>query len=158
MRIVKLMAAASLLGTMAVAQVSNNQSLNGKYYFRQVLLLTDGTANVTDTRSAGGTLTFDGNGNFTISAQQLIGTNAATALTGSGTYTVKPGGFVTLTNPQRSSATVNARLGATALVGSSTEVGATVFDLLIAMPAATGTLSNATLNGGYWISSLEFLN
>src|SRR5258707_4473300 len=135
MRIVKMTAAAALCAALAAAQVSNNQSLTGKYYFRQVLLVTDGTANVTDTRSAGGTLTFDGNGNFSISAQQLIGTSSATALTGSGTYTVKPGGFVTLTNPQRASATVNARLGATALVGSSTEVGATVFDLLIAMPA-----------------------
>ncbi len=158
MRIVKLMAAASLFGVLAIAQVSNNQSLNGKYYFRQVLLATDGTTNVTDTRSAGGTLTFDGNGNFAISAQQLVGTAAAVTLTDSGTYTVKPGGFVTLTNPQRKSATINARLGATALVGSSTEAGATVFDLLIAIPAATGTLSNATLNGGYWISSLEFPN
>jgi uncharacterized protein (TIGR03437 family) len=49
-------------------------------------------------------------------------------------------------------------LGATALVGSSTEAGSTVFDLLIAMPAAGTTLSNSTLSGGYWISSLEFPN
>jgi uncharacterized protein (TIGR03437 family) len=55
------------------------------------------------------------------------------------------------------SVTVNARLGTGALVGSSTEAGPTVFDLLIAIPAASGT-SSATLNGEYWISSLEFPN
>jgi len=150
------MGVAALFAAWALAQVSNNQSLTGKYYFRHVLLVTDGSTNVTDTRSAGGTLTFDGNGNFTVSAQQLVGTAAAVTLTVNGTYTVKPGGFVTMTNPQRAGSTVNARLGATALVGSSTEAGATVFDLLIAIPAATSTLSNATLSGGYTISSLEF--
>ena len=126
MRIVKSMAAGLLFVALVAAQVSGNQSLTGKYYFRLVLLVTDGTTNVTDTRSASGTLTFDGNGNFTISAQQLVGTAAAVTLTGNGTYTVKPGGFVTMTNPQRAGATVNARLGSTALVGSSTEAGATV--------------------------------
>jgi uncharacterized protein (TIGR03437 family) len=158
MRIVKSMAAGVLFVALAAAQVSGNQSLTGKYYFRHVLLVTDGTTNVSDTRSASGTLTFDGNGNFTISAQQLVGTTAAASITGNGTYTVKPGGFVTMTNPQRAGATVNARLGSTALVGSSTEAGATVFDLLVAIPAATATLSNATLSGGYTISSLEFPN
>jgi len=125
------MGVAALFAAWALAQVSNNQSLTGRYYFRHVLLVTDGSTNVTDTRSAGGTLTFDGNGNFTVSAQQLVGTAAAVTLTVNGTYTVKPGGFVTMTNPQRAGSTVNARLGATALVGSSTEAGATVFDLLI---------------------------
>ncbi len=146
-----------MLAAAASAQVSTNASLSGKYYFRQVLLSTDGTANVTGTTSGSGTLTFDGNGSFTISGQQLIGTTAPAALTGNGTYSVKPGGFVTLTNPLMSSVTVNARLGTGALVGSSTEAGPKVFDLFIAIPVAAGT-SNATLNGAYWISSLEFPN
>ena len=139
------------------AQVSSNSSLTGKYYFRQVLLITDGTANVTAMHSAAGAITFDGNGNFTITnAQQLSGTTSPTPLTGSGTYLVKPGGFTTLTNPLQPSATVNARLGVGALVGSSTEAGPTVFDLFIAIPAPSQTVSAATLNGEYWVSSLEF--
>src|ERR1700687_4903466 len=109
------------LGVAVLGQVSSNQSLSGKYYYRQVLLVTD--ANVTDTRSGTGTLTFDGNGNFTISGQQLIGTGAPVALSGSGTYAVKPGGFVTLANPLRSGVTINARLGVGAVIGSSTEAG-----------------------------------
>src|SRR5271156_3375983 len=82
-------------------QVSTNQSLNGKYFFRQVLLLTDGSTspNVTATMSGAGTITFDGNGNFIVSGQQLAGTTAAVSLSVSGTYAVNPGGFLTLTNP-----------------------------------------------------------
>src|ERR1051325_9057249 len=134
---------------IAVGQVSTNASLSGKYYFRQVLLVADASSNVSDTRSGTGTLTFDGNGNFGVTGQQLIGTSAATTLSLNGSYTVKPGGFLTLSNPLRSGATVNARLGAGALVGSSTEAGPTVFDLFLAIPAATQTTSNATLSGGY---------
>jgi uncharacterized protein (TIGR03437 family) len=147
----------ALTGMAAFGQVSSNASLTGKYYFRQVLLITDGTAQVTSMRSGAGTLTFDGKGGFTITnGQQLSGTASATPLSGSGTYLVKPGGFVTLTNPLQSSATVNARLGVGALVGSSTEAGPTIFDLLVAIPAAAQSVSNATLNGTYWVSSLEF--
>jgi uncharacterized protein (TIGR03437 family) len=149
---------AAFAATLASAQVTSNQSLSGKYYFRHVMLITDGTANVTSTLTGAGTLTFDGNGNFTFSGQQLAGTTPPASLSGSGAYTVKSGGFVTLANPLRSGATLNARLGAGALVGSSTEAGTTVFDLFAAIPAPSQALSNGTLSGSYWISSLEFPN
>jgi uncharacterized protein (TIGR03437 family) len=159
MKSVPLLGFAAAAGIALFGQVSDNSSLTGKYYFRQVLLVTDGTANVVDTRSGGGTLTFDGRGNFTVFGQQLEGTSDPAMLSfGSGTYGVKPGGFVTLSNPLRSGVTVNARLGAGGLVGSSTEAGPTVFDLFLAIPAPVQPTSNATLNGAYWISSLEFPN
>ena len=106
---------------MGWGQLSTNASLTGKYFFRQVLLLTDGSTspNVSTTMSGAGTLTFDGNGNFTISGQQLVGTAAAVSLSGNGTYAVSPGGFTTLTNPLKSGVTLNGRLGQGALVGSS---------------------------------------
>jgi uncharacterized protein (TIGR03437 family) len=144
---------------VAMAQVSSNASLTGQYYFRQVMLITDsGGSNVTETRSGFGTLNFDGNGNVTINGQQLIGTAGPAALTGSGTYVVKAGGFTTLSNPLRAGATVNARLGVGALVGSSTEAGPTVFDLFLAIPVPATPVSLGTLSGPYWISSLEFPN
>jgi uncharacterized protein (TIGR03437 family) len=150
--------ALSMLVGIAPAQVSGNQSLIGKYYFRHVMLITDGTANIIDTRTAAGTLAFDGNGNFTITGQQLVGTTPAVSLAGSGTYSVQPGGFTTLSNPQRLGvSTINARLGAGALVGSSTEAGTSVFDLFVAIPAPAQPVSGA-LNGSYWISSLELPN
>lgn len=146
----------ALAALPAAGQVSGNNSLNGAYAFRQVLLVTDGGSNLSEIRSASGLLTFDGAGRFTIDGQQLVGTAAPAALTGAGSYTVKPGGYVTLTNPLRSSAVVNARLGIGALMGASTEAGPTVFDLLIAVPLPAQPVSNATLNGPYWVSTLEF--
>lgn len=146
-----------MAATAAWGQVSNNQSLNGKYFFRQVMLLTDGSAspNVASTMSASGSITFDGNGNFTVSGQQLVGTAPSASLSGSGTYTVNAGGFTTLTNPLKSGVTLNARLGQGAVVGASTEAGPSVFDIFIAIPAPVGA-SNGTLTGSYWVSTLEF--
>src|SRR5258708_4593510 len=92
------------------AQVSSNSSLNGKYYFRQVMLVTDGGANVADTRTASGTVTFDGNGNLTLTGDLLIGAAAPAQFNSAGVYTVKPGGYVTLANPLRPASTINARL------------------------------------------------
>jgi uncharacterized protein (TIGR03437 family) len=138
-------------------QISTNQSLSGKYFFRQVMLLTDGSSapNVMNTMSGEGTITFDGNGNFAVTGQQISATTAAVSLTGSGTYAVNPGGFMSLSNPLKSGVTLNARLGQGAVVGSSTEAGPSVFDIFIAIPAPVGA-SNATLLGSYWVSSLEF--
>jgi uncharacterized protein (TIGR03437 family) len=148
----------SMLAATSPAQVSGNQSLLGKYYFRHVLLITDNTANIIDTRTAAGTLSFDGSGKFTFTGQQLVGTTPAVALSGAGTYSVDAGGFTTLSNPQRlGTNTINARLGAGALVGSSTEAGTSVFDLFIAIPAPAQPVSG-TLLGAYWISTLEFPN
>ncbi len=142
---------------MSWGQISTNQSLNGKYFFREVLLGTDGSAtpNVNTAISGEGTITFDGNGNFAVTGQQISGLAAAASLTVNGTYVVSPGGFMTLTNPLRSAVTMNARLGQGAVVGSSTEAGPSVFDMFIAIPAPTGA-SNVILLGSYWISSLEF--
>jgi len=139
----------------AGAQVSNNQSLNGNYYFRQVLLIADPSANITGAQSASGMLVFDGNGHFTVTGQQLVGTAPPAALSGSGTYTVSPGGFATLSSPLNLG-TINARLGIGALVGSTTETG-TAFDLFIGIPAAQ-SLSSQTLTGPYWISTFELPN
>src|SRR5690348_561691 len=147
----------ALFSAAASAQVSSNQSLKGNFYFRQVMLITDSAANVTDTRSAWGTLTFDGSGGFTIAGQQMAGTAAPTALSGSGTYAVSPGGFASLTSPIKAG-TINARLGTGALVGSSTETVAGTFDLFLAIPAPAQSTSSQTLSGAYWISSLEFPN
>jgi len=149
---------ASACAVAGWGQVSSNQSLTGKYYFREVLLVTDGSSipNVTNAFSGQGTLTLDGSGNFTVSGQQLVGSTPAQILTANGTYSVSPGGFATLTNPLKAGVTINARLGQGVLVGASTEAGPTVFDMFIAIPAGTNPASNVSLLGAYWISSLEF--
>lgn len=63
-----------------------------------------------------------------------------------------------MSNPLLSGVTMNLRLGAEGLLGSSTEAGANVSDLLIAIHASTEAVSNRALLGPYWVSSLEFPN
>ncbi len=141
--------------SLAMAQVSGNASLSGRYFFRQVLFATDAAGTVTDTRSATGTLTFDANGGFTITGQQLLGAAVPAVLSGNGTYLVKPGGFMTMSNPLRSGATMTARLGVGAVTASTTENG-TVFDVLIAVQAPPAPVNASLLSGTYYLSTLEF--
>ena len=63
---------------------------------------------------------------------------------------------MTLSNVLRTGAEIRGGLGVGALVGSSTEAGGGVYDLLVAIPAAAGTASNSTLSGAYYVSTLEF--
>jgi uncharacterized protein (TIGR03437 family) len=141
---------------LAGAQTLSSGSLNGKFFFRHVSLAMDSTGDLTDPRSLIGTMTFDGAGHYSFNGQQVIGNNAATALSGaSGTYTVDPAGFVALDNPLRSGAKINARLGPEALLGSTTEAADNTFDLFAAIPAPpTGT--TAALSGSYWTATLEY--
>jgi hypothetical protein len=74
--------ALALFATAANAQISNNATLVGKYYFRQVALLTGASASISQTESATGTLTFDGNGNLTVAGMQLVGTAPSANLSG----------------------------------------------------------------------------
>ena len=120
------------------AQTSSNKSLTGKYFYREVLLVTDASQPIL---SGSGSLTFDGNGGFA-----------------GGTYAVDSSGAVTMTDPLRSGSTINARLGTGALIGSNTEAGNNVFSIFVAAPAPTAAVSASVLNGTYWIASLEFLN
>jgi uncharacterized protein (TIGR03437 family) len=143
----------ALLCVMARGEVSGNQSLKGKYNFRHLLLSADASANVTEIRTGSGVITFDGTGGYTATGILLVNVTAA-PLSASGSYAVNPGGYVTMDNPVKAGK-LNARLGATGLVGSSTETGG-VFDMFIAAPAPTQPVSTSILSGPYWISTLEF--
>src|SRR5579871_1969832 len=138
------------------AQTINNQSLTGKYYFRHVSLGTDASGNLTDARSLLGSVTFDGAGHYNFTGQLVLGAGAATSQTGSGTYSVDPAGFVSMSSPIRSGDTVNARFGGEAVIGSSTESVARAFDLFVAIPAPTAATSLSSLTGSYWAATLEF--
>jgi uncharacterized protein (TIGR03437 family) len=142
-------------GGLASAQTLNNQSLSGKYFFRYVSLGTDASGNLTDPRSLIGTITFDGSGHCSYTGTEVIGTGTSTTQTGSGVYSVDPAGFVSLASPLRSGDTVNARLGSSVLLGSTTESADGTYDLFAAVLAPTGTVAS-TLAGPYWAVSLEF--
>jgi uncharacterized protein (TIGR03437 family) len=135
------------------AQTLNNQSLTGKYYFRQVSILVDAAGSVREAHSLLGTLTFDGVGRYSLTGQRLDGTAAAVSASASGAYSVDPAGFTLLDNPLRSGVQINARLGTEALAGAVTESTDGNFDLFVAVRAPA---SGAAFNGPYWTATLEF--
>ena len=145
-----------LLAAPAVSQTLNNQSLTGKYFFRHISLGTNAANQLTDARSLLGTITFDGSGGYSFTAQLDLGIGAPVIQSGIGAYSVDPAGFVTLDNPIRTGETVNARYGTEALVGSTTESAGNDFDLFIAIPAPSSPTNLSSLSGGYWNATLEF--
>lgn len=138
------------------AQTLDNKALTGKYFFRELAVSGDSGGNVTDARSLLGTITFNAAGQYNMTGQQFLGTAPATAATGSGTYSVTPGGTVSLTDPLRNALMMNARFGSEALIGSTTEASDNSFNFLIAIPAPVAPQSNIVLNGAYDFVSLEF--
>ena len=146
--------AALLVASAASAQSLNNPALSGKYFVRQISLVTNDRGAVTDALSLIGTITFDGNGHYTFTGQRLEGSGGAVASNVSGAYSADPAGIVSMDSPLRSGATINARLGVEALLGSSTELTDNTFDLLVAIPAPPSAAP--PLIGPYWMSMLEF--
>lgn len=142
-------------GSTVVLQSFGNQSLTGAYFFRQVSVLTASSGTLSDARSILGTMTFDGAGHYTYTGQLMQGTTLS-APSGSGAYTVDAAGIVTLDNPVRSGEKVNARYSLEAIVGSTTESSSTDYDLFVAIPQPTAPVSNSSLNGFYWVATLDF--
>ena len=150
-----LLVTAGLMG-----QTLNNQTLSGKYFFRHLLLVTDNSGNIADIRSLWGAMQFGGNGSFSFSGQSAAGTAPPAATGGTGSYAVSPAGVVTMTNPQNSTLTLNARWGSVTpgegmFVGSSTDGAGNTFDLLVAIQAPAGS-TPTPVNGAYWVSTLAF--
>lgn len=145
------------LGSLAAAQTLTNAALSGKYFLRHVEFTTDSNGNVTDARSFTGTAQFSGTGTFTVSGTQNVGIFSANPYSATGTYSVAPSGAVTLTNPQKTSLTINARYGIEALIGSSTESTSNTFDLFIAVPAPASTPAPtaASISGTWYAADLE---
>jgi uncharacterized protein (TIGR03437 family) len=153
-----------VLGAVGFAQPPSSTSLSGAYSVRYLGWNTNnGTVGAT---SFSGTITFDGNGGFSVAG---TGASAASSdhslrfLT-SGQYQVLPNGMIQMTNPfdpQSGTTFTNATtvlyggLGNGYLTASSTDT--TYCDILVAIKAGSG-VSNATLNGTYRVASLEFLN
>ena len=144
---------AGLLATAQLfSQTLNNQALNGKYYFRYVLIATDNSANLAGARSLIGSMVFNGTGRYTFTAQHVLGNAAAEPFSGAGSYSIDAAGATAMDNPL-GGPRVSVRLGSEALLGSSTEASDNSFDLFVAIPAPSG---GAVLGGPYWVGTLEF--
>ena len=129
---------------------SNNAALKGNYFVREVMINgQNANGTITTSRSAMGTITFDGAGNF-----QFIGTPANV----SGTYGAGANGFLYITSLLDSTQDAYGTLsgvGPSAFVASATEGGTA--DMMVAIPAGT-TASAASLKGNYTAGYVSFPN
>ena len=142
----------------AVAQPFANATLAGKYHFVQLLTSSSRTGHLLEVQNLGGSITFDGEGRYSVSARRAIGAAAAEPLTVSGTYSLAPNAFLELTNPAQPSVRINARAGANAdvLLGSSTEAAGGVADLFIAVRAPVESAGPVRVQGTYSGARISF--
>lgn len=139
---------------------SGNATLKGDYFVRQVVLtnLDQNTSAVGRAISLTGTMTFDGNGNYTFSGQKMdTQAGSAQSYSTSGQYAVQPNGLAQIQNPIDGQDVVFGAVGAqgpAAIVASSTET--TYRDIFVAIPAGTGD-SNGSVQGSYRAGFIDFL-
>jgi uncharacterized protein (TIGR03437 family) len=153
--VIRIAAWVGLLTAGVSAQTIDNRFLNGKYFFRELIVAADAAGNFSDVRSLMGSIVYDGAGRYTFAGQQNIGSAAASAVSGSGVYNVGASGAGTMMDPIRGNLTLNVRAAAGAVAGSTTETSENVFNLFVAVPAPAGPVSNNSLSGAYWAASLE---
>lgn len=165
-----------ILGLSASAQVgqnfdtSGNGMLKGAYNVRQVLVgnLDQNTSAIGRAVSIIGTMTFDGNGNYSFTGQSMdtqgSGGNPQSFST-SGVYLVAANGLLQIQNPidnylAPGSSNPDFDFGAvgaagpSAIVASSTE--GPYDDIFVAIPASSN-VSNSSLQGNYQTGFIDFL-
>jgi uncharacterized protein (TIGR03437 family) len=130
---------------------SGNGMLNGTYFIRQVLTLTDpNTSAITRAVGLTGTATFDGKGNFNFTGQEVDSTAGGNAksYTVSGTYAVSASGLLQMTNPvDTTDIDYGGVGGAGEIIASATE--GNYDDVLVAIPVGSGGSVQGTYQAGF---------
>jgi uncharacterized protein (TIGR03437 family) len=160
LRHVTLVCSAILMAALpASAQVASNASLKGSYWVRYLGIIGYPTDQAV---SFAGSMTFDGNGNFTVTGVGYYFNGANTALTfsASGVYAVYSGGTFAINNPFTQNAdNLFGGVGVNGIaVGSSTDsgdVGPQYEDLFVAIPQSSSA-ATSTFSGTYRVAGLEF--
>src|SRR5580704_4808128 len=151
---------------------SGNNLLNGTYYVRQVIyVIQDSQApggSVGEAVNMQGTITFDGNGNYTLTNGSYLDASVGTVVTGvtnTGTYAISASGMgyisAVLGNIEVDSTDQIVGLVSLGIfIGSSTENAEGYNDLFIAAPigalgATSPVATNATLNGTYQVAYMD---
>ena len=126
-----------------------NHLLSGNYYFRHVLYAGDGAGNITDAIAVYGGISFDGNGNYTISAMAVEAGRAPGPFAFSGTYTISASGFGFIENPITQDNIFGTVSANGIFTGSSTEATSAYNDMFIAALIPSPTPGNSFFNGSY---------
>ena len=135
---------------------SGNNMLQGTSYFRQVIwILGDQTGSLGEALSIYGTISFDGNGNYSITNASVFDSNAGVqqTLTIKGTYYISASGYGYLSHPVLTSNYVYGFVARGAFIGSSTE--STYNDMFISAPLASPAPTNASFKGSYTMMDFD---
>jgi hypothetical protein len=140
----------------AAAQLPSNATLKGSYWVRYLGIIGSPSDFAV---SFAGSMTFDGNGNFTVTGTGYYNNGALQTLpiSSSGIYSVQSGGTFAINNPfSQNAANLYGGVGVNGIaVGSSTDSSPQYEDLFVAIPQSANA-SAATLSGTYRVAGLEF--
>jgi uncharacterized protein (TIGR03437 family) len=138
---------------------SGNSSLQGTYYFRELAWeVGDNYGDLGDELALFGTITFDGNGGYTISGSILdydSGSNTPQNFPQTtGSYSIASSGLGFLSSPISQGDAIYGLVSNGIFIGSSTEAGFN--DLFIAAPIGAQEATNSTFQGTYAIADIDF--
>ena len=135
---------------------SGDSMLNGTYYFRQVLYVSDEDGDFVDAASVYGNITFNGSGSYSMSGSVCDYNNGCTstasALSTTGTYVIGANGFGYITSPYVTGDLVYGLVSNGIFVASTTETTNLYIDFFVAAPVGSTPAANATLKGTYTIA------
>jgi uncharacterized protein (TIGR03437 family) len=134
---------------------SGNGLLKGTYYFREVFwVVGDSAGDLSQATALYGTISFDGNGNYSVSGAQVYDSgNGLGNFSITGTYTISASGYGTLGSLVTSGGLVYGLVSQGIFIGSSTETG--LNDLFIAAPLASPAPTNSFFHGAYTMVDMD---
>jgi hypothetical protein len=141
---------------------SGNSMLTGTYYFRQVYyVIGDTSGDLSEAVSIYGNVSFDGNGNYSITtASNAVIYDSSSepgVFTGSGTYSIAASGYGFMTSPYATGDVVYGTVSASGIfIGSSTDNSYGYNDMLIAAPLASPVPTLSSFNGSWTAADFDF--
>ncbi len=165
-RILMLLAAGGALYAQTSAPWDNtgNGMLNGAYYFRQLYyVLGDNSGDLAEAVTLYGTITFDGNGNYSITNAQVIDYSYSSgqvanygAFTTTGAYAIAASGYGFLASPYATGDYVYGMVSANGVfVGSTTDTTAGYNDMFVAAQLASPAPTGSTFAGSWTAAVLD---
>lgn len=137
---------------------SGNGLLKGTFQFRQLEAANfdSNSGDLTEAVAVYGTITFDGVGNYSVTATSIdntVSSGSPQKVNVSGTYAIGANGFGYIVNPLDSTDGIYGSVGQGVFIGSSTE--GIVDNLFVAIQPATSP-SNSTFISSYWAGLIDF--
>ena len=146
--------AVAIPASAQVFDFTGNGQLNGAYVFREAIYYADSTGTLSREVVDYGTITFNGSGSYTLTANEVDTTYGPSTYTQSGKYSISASGYGYMTHPYDPGYGV--LYGSVSkdgvFIGSATESG--INDIMIAVPASSAT--NASFSGNYTLDYISF--